>query len=229
MTAALASLGLSSARCPSRHKFCCARPAAAAHWPGKASRRLVVSASKHISEADMYQAVAPPQGPPPSSGPPLYVAVPLAFVGVIAALRIAKMVKKNSAKSSRLEERGFKKGGIADDKAYTSAIKGMRKIQYEELSDEQIAEARRRRQREVERDMAPMDIDNIELPDNHPFAVKKKLAPEEEAVQRSRFSARRGLSQDDLQSLKEQQALADQMEAEQEERLAARKRRAESQ
>jgi hypothetical protein len=141
-----------------------------------------------------------------------------------------------------------------------------------------------------------MDIDNIELPDNHPFAVKKKLAPgvrttlhalkpgyqilcawhrrarlrlhaegctevssctggvcfvccvccvccvawrlvpgegrfnsfnsflwlsgcvpgphasaEEEAVQRSRFSARRGLSQDDLQSLKEQQALADQV------------------
>lgn len=27
------------------------------------------------------------------------------------------------------------------------------------------------------RDMAPLDLDSIELPENHPFAVKKKLAP----------------------------------------------------
>lgn len=96
--------------------------------------------------------------------------------------------------SDRLAERGFKKGGVADDRAYTrgcrrrevklstqrlfarggrslkahsrrhtlfphaplprlfstaGAIRGMRKMEFEELSEEQIQAARRRRQREV--------------------------------------------------------------------------------
>jgi len=44
------------------------------------------------------------------------------------------------------------------------------------------------------------------------------FAAEEEELQRLRFSARRGLSAEDLRLLKQQQALADQMEAEAEER-----------
>lgn len=97
-------------------------------------------------------------------------------------------------------------------------------MQYEELSDEAIQAARRRRQREVERrawgvpggrsgasllagweaarrrvcarpavltrlyrcrcccrDMAPLDLESIELPENHPFAVRKSLAPGQHA------------------------------------------------
>lgn len=30
--------------------------------------------------------------------------------------------------------------------------------------------------------MLPMDLDKIELPENHPFAVRKKLAPGEHAL-----------------------------------------------
>ncbi|PSC69843.1 aspartyl glutamyl-tRNA amidotransferase subunit B [Micractinium conductrix] len=103
-------------------------------------------------------------------------------------------------------------------------MKGMRTVKMEELPPEVIEAARRRRQREVEKDQLP-DLDSIELPDNHPFAVKKKLAPEEERLQRSRFSARRGLSEEDMRRLREQQALADQMDAEEEARQAAARRR----
>jgi hypothetical protein len=57
-------------------------------------------------------------------------------------------------------------------------MRNMKKVQYEELSDDQIAAARRRRSREVALDSAP-DIDDIELPDNHPFAFKQSITPGE--------------------------------------------------
>jgi len=47
--------------------------------------------------------------------------------------------------------------------------------------------------------------------------VKNKLSEEEEELQRLRLSARRGLSAEDMRLLKQQQALADQLEAEAEE------------
>lgn len=175
----------------------------------------------------MYQGIAPvpQQLPEPAGGPPLHIAVPAALAGLVVALRAGRMLKKRMGGGSRLEERGFKKGGVADDRAYAQAIKGMRRIQYDELSPEQIEAARRRRRREVEKDAAPLDLEQIELPENHPFAVKKRLAPEEEALQRSRLSARRGLSAEDMRKLREQQALADQMDAEEEARQAARRTR----
>jgi hypothetical protein len=60
-------------------------------------------------------------------------------------------------------------------------MRNMKKVQYEELSDEAISAARRRRSREVERDSAP-DIDEIELPENHPFAVKQTVTAGEPFV-----------------------------------------------
>lgn len=47
--------------------------------------------------------------------------------------------------------------------------------------------------------------------------MKNKLSEEEEELQRLRLSARRGLSAEDMRLLKQQQALADQLEAEAEE------------
>lgn len=145
-------------------------------------------------------------------------------MGLIAVLRTAKAAKKKMAQGNRLEERGYKKGGAADEQSYSRAIKGMKKMQYEELSDAQIDAARKRRRREVEKDEMPMDLEQIELPDNHPFAVRRKLAPEEEAQQYNRLHKRRGLSPEDMQRLREQQALADQMDAEGDARDARRAR-----
>lgn len=77
------------------------RPAAAAA-PGAQPRRparLAVAAAAGRSEADLYQGVTAPQGPPQGAGNPLagqppYVTVPLALVGALAALRVAKALKK---------------------------------------------------------------------------------------------------------------------------------------
>lgn len=96
----------------------------------------------------------------------------------------------------------------------------MRTVHYEELTDEQVQAARMRRRQEIERDGSSTDLDAIELPENHPFAVKQKVSPEEEELQRLRLSARRGLSPEDMRLLKQQQALADQMDAEEERRQA---------
>lgn len=222
-----AAAGPSSAA-PLRHQ---ARPQQQQRRPAGRTTLLTVAAGGPRSEADLYQAsvAVPAPAPPPPAGQqaggiaaqPWYVTGPLALVSLFAALRIGKAVKKRMSGGGHLAERGFKRDAVADDKAYMRAIKGMKKVQYDELSEEAIAAARRRRRREVEKDMLPMDLDKIELPENHPFAVRKKLAPEEEELQRSRLSARRGLSPEDMRKLREQQALADKMDAEEEARQAA--------
>lgn len=108
--------------------------------------------------------------------------------------------------------------------ASAEMMAGMKTMQYEELTEEQILAARRRRMQEVarwvagwlrfwglggmrglawgdhctdkhigylrpqcdtwhlvsispRRDSAPLDLDKIEIPENHPFAVKKQLTP----------------------------------------------------
>lgn len=72
------------------------------------TRLLPMAASQKVtSEVDLYQPVAqmgvpaPPPPPPPSSGgmplvggQPWYVAAPLALLGVIAAARTARAIKK---------------------------------------------------------------------------------------------------------------------------------------
>jgi hypothetical protein len=55
----------------------------------------MVNASKRLSEADLYQTVAPPQGPPAGAGgQPWYVTGALACVGLLAALRVTKALRK---------------------------------------------------------------------------------------------------------------------------------------
>lgn len=124
--------------------------------------------------------------------------------------------------SDALAERGFKRAGAANEDHYTRLMKGMKTVQYEELSPEQIEAARRRRRQEIAREGGSLDLDAIELPENHPFAVKKNVSKEEEELQRLRLSARRGLSPEDMRLLKQQQEMASKMDEEEEE---ARNRR----
>ena len=100
----------------------------------------------------------------------------------------------------------------------------MKTVQFD-ISDEQVEAARLRRRQEIQRDGGTLDFDNIELPENHPFAVKNDITPEEEELQRLRLSARRGLSPEDMKMLKQQQDLADQMEEEAEVREQRRAKR----
>jgi hypothetical protein len=64
----------------------------------------------------------------------------------------------------------------------------------------------------------------LHVPNSTLFHRITSLNAEEEELQRSRLSARRGLSPEDMRKLKEQQALADKMDAEEEARQAAMRR-----
>jgi len=142
-------------------------------------------------------------------GLPIYVKVPGVFVGLLALTRVFGAVMRRQRRNS-LEERGFKRDTAADEDHYNRMMKGMKTVRYDELSDEQMAAARKRRQREVANDS--FDIDNVELPANHPFAVKQEVTKEEEEMQRQRLLARRGLSAQDLELLRKTQEEADRMD-----------------
>ena len=98
MAAALSPLGLAgSAALPSRRTFPGVAPqAAAARRPRCRPSRLRVAAGRRLSEADLYQGIAPAgQVAPQPAGQPWYITGALAFLGIIAALRAAKALKKN--------------------------------------------------------------------------------------------------------------------------------------
>lgn len=139
---------------------------------------------------------------------PVYVKVPAAFIGVLVVTRVLGTLMRRQRRSA-LEERGYKRDSAADEDHYSRMMKGMKTVKYEELSDEALEAARKRRQREVAGDS--LDIENLDLPANHPFAVKQEVSKEEEEMQRQRLLARRGLSPQDLELLRKTQEEADQM------------------
>jgi len=138
---------------------------------------------------------------------PVYVKVPAAFLTVLVVTRVLGTFMRRQRRSA-LEERGYKRDSAADEDHYSRMMKGMKTVKYEELSDEALQAARKRRQREVAGDS--LDIDNLDLPANHPFAVRQEVSKEEEELQRQRLLARRGLSPQDLELLRKTQEEADQ-------------------
>lgn len=91
---ALAARPAAAAVCHTRSRRSVAPP------PCRRARRLAVAAGgQQVSEADLYQGIAPLEAPPPQSaggplGQPWYVVAPVGFVGLIAALRTARAIKK---------------------------------------------------------------------------------------------------------------------------------------
>ncbi|GAB4814511.1 hypothetical protein N2152v2_001557 [Parachlorella kessleri] len=183
---------------------------------------------KALTEADRYIVASPaPTGaaPPRATKVPFYVYGPLALLGLVGVMRVVGALLRRGqsgggqtsvGKKEELEEKEMKQKKEEKKKNWPGVagmMRTMKTTNYEELSEEQILAARRRRMKEIARhvDNAPLDLDQIELPDNHPFAVKKKLSPEEEAVQAKRLRARRGLSEEDIRLLEEarRQSLAD--------------------
>lgn len=140
---------------------------------------------------------------------PVYVRIPGGFVAMLACSRLIGYIMRRNRRNA-LEERGFKRDTAADEDHYNRMMRGMKTVKYEELSQEQMAAARKRRQREVANDS--IDIDNLELPANHPFAVHQEVSAEEEELQRQRLLARRGLSAQDLELLKKTQQMADEID-----------------
>jgi hypothetical protein len=76
------------------------------------------------------------------------VLVPAGLLGVFVSLRVLGVVLRYRRRNS-LEERGFKRGSAADEEHYNRLMKGMKTVKYEDLTEEQVLAARRRRQKEV--------------------------------------------------------------------------------
>ncbi|KAK9802693.1 hypothetical protein WJX73_007339 [Symbiochloris irregularis] len=132
------------------------------------------------------------------SGAPIWVKLPLAVLAAAALLQIYKRFKSgNSGSMTTLESRGLiDEDRHGKDIFYTDIMKNVNTVQMEELSKDQIAAARERRLKE--RESWTVDIDDIVLPDNHPFAVKKPVTKEDEELVEARLNVRRGLPLQDL-------------------------------
>lgn len=130
---------------------------------------------------------------------PLFVIVPVAFLAAIFLLRAVLRYLRKRGSVTELEDRGHLAGGRNNktDKSFKDVMRKVRTVEYTPLSEEQIMAARRRRSRE--RDSAVLDVDDVELPENHPFAVNKKLTDAEEKLIQARLSVQRGLPVQDLQ------------------------------
>lgn len=89
-----------------------------------------------------------------------------------------------------LVERGYlDENRHRSDPFYSDVMKDVNTVQIDELSEDQINSARMRRSRE--RSNSPMHLQDIELPDNHPFASKAPISSEEDALMMARLKVRR--------------------------------------
>lgn len=123
-----------------------------------AQRSAVVNGSKRDqwSEADLYSPHVGISEEGRESGVhsggdgglPMTVVVPAGLLGVFVSLRVLGAVLRYRRRNS-LEERGFKRGSAADEEHYNRLMKGMKTVKYEDLTEEQVLAARRRRQKEV--------------------------------------------------------------------------------
>lgn len=135
-------------------------------------------------------------GPPPQRSFTESWAFKGAAVGVLVALglSILKRLRRRSSVSD-LEDRGYLDESRGNADPYLEDVmKNVNKVEYGELSEEQIAAARKRRAR----GMVDFRKAEPEVPKDHPFAVKQELTPEEEELIQKRLSVRRGAPVQDL-------------------------------
>jgi len=100
-----------------------------------------------------------------------------AFAGALALAAFQK-IRSRSGSLRDLEERGAldKNRHVDEDAFYRGMMKNVRTVQTPELSADQISAARARRAQARSDDVSPEQLlDEVDLPANHPFAVKEEL------------------------------------------------------
>lgn len=83
---------------------------------------------------------------------------------------------------SSLSKRGLLGEERATDKQYEKQVKGMRTLEIPELSEEEIEAARKRRaaSRVTDPEQIKQELEQMEVPANHPWASKEMISEEEE-------------------------------------------------
>ncbi|KAF6266822.1 hypothetical protein COO60DRAFT_1697273 [Scenedesmus sp. NREL 46B-D3] len=112
----------------------------------------------------------------------------LSMVGALAAAALAIGFVAN-----RLRKRGQEMGYNnhmpgRNDPFLNDVMKNVRTVQMDELPPELIAAARARRSRE--RANHKLDLEEVELPENHPWAMRMPMSHEQEAAIQSRLQVR---------------------------------------
>mmetsp|Transcript_38559 Transcript_38559/g.64879 ORF Transcript_38559/g.64879 Transcript_38559/m.64879 type:complete len:239 (-) Transcript_38559:409-1125(-) len=114
-------------------------------------------------------------------------------VALIAAWAFFRFKPKGSVDA--LARRGVglgKERGVDADTFYKGMMKNVRTAAFPELTDEQISAARARRRQESFRkeDGSPDSLyDQVEIPENHPWATAKQVSKEDEEERQANIAA----------------------------------------
>jgi hypothetical protein len=138
---------------------------------------------------------------------PLPLKIGLGIVVVFTLLQVVRKFTRRGSMDS-LENRGLvtevEQSHQSNDPFYSQMMRNVNTVQYDELSTDQIAAARQRRSQDRSQD-EKVDLNKIQLPANHPFAVSKQISDEEEQLQKARLRVRRGMPLKDINELQARQ------------------------
>ena len=136
-----------------------------------------------------------PAGAGTGFGPKAKVA---AFAILAAGLLSIVRARRKRGSVNKLVSRGMvsDERDLEDDQDFANMMRKMNTTTYAPLSEEQIAEARRRRAGSY-RDGASGeskkdDLDDFDLPEDHPWAERTPVGPDDEELVKARLAVRRG-------------------------------------
>jgi len=122
------------------------------------------------------------------------------FAVVVVAIGAFQFSRRNKGSVDRLVSRGMLDvDREKEDPYYKNAMRGVNKVMIEELTEEQISAARKRRagdRRKANRDK----LENFDIPSNHPWAEKKPVSSNDEELIKQRLDVKKGLPLQELQS-----------------------------
>ncbi|KAF5829057.1 hypothetical protein DUNSADRAFT_16628 [Dunaliella salina] len=140
--------------------------------------------------AQPVKTVEPAPPPPTQSGP----SVPLLAAGGLGIATVAAFLFKKLRASSAESMYGIESTSYGDPSRRSKdffnnlVLKNMNTTTLPELSEEMVAAARARRQKE--RANHKLSLEDVELPENHPWAIKAQVSPEEDEAVRARLRIR---------------------------------------
>eukprot|EP00798_Chlamydomonas_sp_ICE-L_P005241 gene5241-18472_t len=145
--------------------------------PRQAGRKQVVALAARNNNRTVSIVTEPP--PPVQASESPSVSMYAGGVALVAAAYVAWT--KMTGRSLRGEKAMY----------YADVMKTVNTINMESLSDDQVLAARARRSKE--RGNHTISLEDIELPDNHPWATRNKVTDEDEKAIRARIHLRKGV------------------------------------
>ena len=134
------------------------------------------------------------------------------FAALVLALGISKVTRKQGS-VERLVSRGMlDEYRERQDPYYKNMMKNINKVKVQPLTQEQIEEARKRRAGDMRargsqtsgaKGKEGENLEDFNIPENHPWAEKKDVSKDDEELIKARLSVRRGLPLESLNDNKD--------------------------